>query len=73
MGWNSTKSSFTCCWIVQFVDGSEILRSPVEVGTSSHDLRGVRHTRWLALGFINHQQCHNPINGRKTLVTAETC
>ena len=35
------------------VDGSEILRSPVEVGSLSHYLR-----RWLALalGFLNHQQ-----------------
>ena len=29
------------------VDGSEILRSPVEVGSLSHCLHGFRHPRWL--------------------------
>ena len=71
--WNSMKSSSPWGWIVQFVDGSEILQSPVEVGSSWHYLRGFVLTRWLGMGFLNHQQCHNPTNGRKTLVTAETC
>ena len=29
------------------VDGSEILRSPVEVGSLSHYLQGFIHARWL--------------------------
>ena len=33
------------------VDGSEIRRSPVEVGSLSHDLQGFVHLRWLA-GFV---------------------
>ena len=32
------------------VDGSEIRRSPVEVGSLSHYLQGFIHSRWLA-GF----------------------
>ncbi len=39
------------------VDGSEIRRSPVEVGSLSHYLQGFIHSRWLA-GFLNHQQYH---------------
>ena len=47
-------------WCFQFgrtdtVDGSEILRSPVEVGSLCHDLPGFAHPRWLA-GFLIHQQ-----------------
>ena len=40
------------------VDGSEIWRAPVEVGSLSHYLRLVFyiHLKWLALGFLNHQQ-----------------
>ena len=37
------------------VDGSEIRRSPVEVGSFSHHLQGFIHPKWLA-GFLNHQQ-----------------
>ena len=38
-------------------DGSEIRRSPVELGGLSHYLQGLKnHPRWLALGFLNHQQ-----------------
>ena len=35
----------------------EIQRSPVEGKVVlSHDLQGFIHPRWLALGFLNHQQ-----------------
>ena len=37
-------------------DGSEIRRSPVEVGSLSHYLEGV-----LIAGFLNHQQYFAPI------------
>ena len=39
------------------VDGSEILRSPVEVGSSSHYLQAFIHPRWLALGFQPSTVC----------------
>ena len=38
------------------IDGSEILRSPVQVGSLSHRLQGFIHPRWLGMGFLNHQQ-----------------
>ena len=38
------------------VDGWNPVNSPVEVGSLSHDLEGFIHSRWLALGFLNHQQ-----------------
>ena len=38
------------------VDGSEIQRSPVEVGGLSHDLPGFIHPTGGWLGFLNHQQ-----------------
>ena len=34
------------------VDGSEIRRSPVEVGSLSHYLRGFIHVRWVFAGFL---------------------
>ena len=33
--------------VLHTVDGSEIRRSPVEVGSLSHFLQGVIHPRWL--------------------------
>ena len=38
------------------VDGSEIRRSPVEVGTLSHYLQGFKNIPGGCLGFLNHQQ-----------------
>ena len=39
------------------VDGSEIRRSPVDVGSLSHYLQVFTiHLRWLGMGFLNHQQ-----------------
>ena len=38
------------------VDGSEILRSPVEVGSLSHYLQGFSTIPGGCLGFLNHQQ-----------------
>ena len=40
------------------VDGSEIRRSPVEVGNLSHYLQGFSaiHTVGFLAGFLNHQQ-----------------
>ena len=53
------------------VDGSEIQRSPVEVGSLSHYLQGFMHARWL-FRFLNHQRCHQFSmelwgNGRKQM------
>ena len=54
-------------WNYHTVDGSEILRSPVEVDSLSHYFAlfpGFYKTsqKWLALGFLNHQQVA-PENG----------
>ena len=35
------------------VDGSEILRSPVEVGSLSHYLQGFIHPRWCSISSIS--------------------
>ena len=45
------------------VDGSEIRRSPVEVGSLSHDLRGVLapYRDGFLAGFLNHQQYHQSV------------
>ena len=40
------------------VDGLEIRRAPIEVGSLSHYLQGFIHTRWLA-GFLPSTECHN--------------
>ena len=37
------------------VDGSEIRRSPVEVGSFFHYLQGFIHPKGSCLGFLNHQ------------------
>ena len=37
------------------VDASEILCSPVEVGSLSKYLQGI-HPRWWLAGFLNHQE-----------------
>ena len=46
------------------VDGSEILRSPVEVGSWNPIIYKVLETsqRWLGMGFLNHQQYPLPTN-----------
>ena len=37
------------------VDGSEIRRSPVEVGSLYHYSQDI-HPMWLGMGFLNHQR-----------------
>ena len=60
-----------CTWVFfvskhasDTVHGSEIRQSPVEVGSASPNLRRVLapSKRWLALGFLNHQQCWLSLN-----------
>ena len=41
------------CWRNVTVDGSEIRRSPVEVGSLSHYLQGFLHPRWCRISSIN--------------------
>ena len=50
--------------VINTVHGSEIRQSPVEVGSASPNLRRVLapSKRWLALGFLNHQQCWLSLN-----------
>jgi len=33
-----------------------VKKSPVEIGSLSHDLQGFIHVGWLGMGFLNHQQ-----------------
>ena len=49
----SDKTRFFISLDVQVLLMEEIRRSPVEVGSLSHDLQGFyHHPRWLALGFL---------------------
>ena len=41
------------CLYYDTVDGSEIRRSPVEVGSLSHYLQGFIHSRWCRINSIN--------------------
>ena len=40
-------------WRCPTVDGSDIRRTPVEVGSSSHDLQGLLHPKWCRISSIN--------------------
>ena len=51
----STFRSHNClkhCWWQTEIP----VNSPVEVGSLSHYLQGFIHSRWLGMGFLNHQQ-----------------
>ncbi len=48
---------FSCCGGI-FVDGSEIRPSPVDMVNIPLFTTGFIHVRWLALGFLNHQQLY---------------
>ena len=43
------------------------INSPVEIGSLSHYLQGFMHPKWLALGFLNHQQYLSEFNRDSSL------
>ena len=48
--WTPTRNDL---WIKHIVDGSEIRRSPVEVGSLSHYVQGCLYARWYRISSIN--------------------
>ena len=52
----SPRAMWLSIWLRQLITGWN--PAPVEVGRLSHYLKGFIHPKWLALGFLNHQQYH---------------